>query len=160
MNRSKVFQPLIPLTKNLLFIFSLLMMLLTFKGCDLFEDEEHCQYETNESRIWDHEKHFTENFIGEDADWATYYLIFNHSSKPEDANFTIDNVCPLGALAINIKIIQKKDTIGLLNHWYNGSIFEIKTLNNGQKIYNHVKSFAFRISGNDFISYDLDTKTI
>ena len=36
----------------LLYLSLLIYSAFGFPGCELFEDEEHCQYEANESKIW------------------------------------------------------------------------------------------------------------
>lgn len=158
MERSKKILNLSRLVKQFLFFTWLVLSLVTFKGCDLFGDEEHCQYESNESRIWLPDQHFSDNAIyihkPSGSDFALYFLCFNHLNTFEKF-FVIENVCPLGALAVNIKITQK-DNIGL-EHFYAGTIYEvlsIKGKNHNQKL----KTFFFRISGNEYISYDDKTK--
>lgn len=156
MNDPKLHHELRLFSKNLLLVFSLFILLITFQGCDLFGDEEHCQYETVESKIWLQGQHpafykfrIDENFFGHQE----IFFEFNHSSNPFESNFHISNSCPYGAIGINIKIKEKG--LGAENvHSYYGHIYELKNIG-GKKIYNHVQGISFRkISENEYISYD------
>jgi hypothetical protein len=86
-------------------------MLITFKGCDLFGDEEHCQYETTESKIWTPANHFLNPTQYEPEPYYVYFE-FNLGSNFYQRSFQINNVCPLGAIAFKVKVFEKESIIG------------------------------------------------
>lgn len=111
MNYSKVFLFLIIVAKNLSFFSLTFLIVLTFNGCDLFGDEEHCQYEAQESKIWTPSNHFVR---GEQYASKPYYVEFefNLGNNFYQRNFQINNVCPLGAIATKIRLFEKESIIG------------------------------------------------
>jgi hypothetical protein len=76
-------------------------------GCDLFEDEEHCQYDVTESKIW---------VSGQDPAFgvsdSSVTFVFNRSTIPEDRSYQIYNVCPLGAVVLNARLKEKGSIFG------------------------------------------------
>lgn len=155
MNYSKVFRTIIFFLKipALILLFSLFAI--GFTGCELL-DEDHCQYETTESRIWYPDKHPSYYYVKYDENLHYSHKIlfeFNHSSDPFESNFQINNSCPYGALGVNIKITEKDLGIDEV-HAYYGYIFEVQIVK-GKKVYKEVESFKFnRISENELISSD------
>lgn len=160
MERSKKILTLSRLIKQLLFFTWLVVLLVTFKGCDLFGDEEHCQYETVESKIWYPDQHpaFYKYRIDENLfSHHEIFFEFNHSSNPFESNFHISNSCPYGVIGINIKI-KEKGLGAEYVHSYYGYIYEVKNIG-GKKIYDHVETIFFKeIPENEYISYNAFTK--
>jgi len=70
-----------------------------FKGCDFFE-EDHCLYETNESRIWTPDNN--------PAVAANYGVTFKFErSASINSIFKIENCCPYGALNVKVNIFEE-----------------------------------------------------
>jgi len=86
--------------KNLIYFLSLFFLLILFKGCDLF-DEEHCLYETNESRIWT-----PDNYPAVAANYGVTFKFERSASI--NSIYKIENCCPYGALNIKVNIYEKQ----------------------------------------------------
>lgn len=113
-----------------LYLFFLLCCILGFPGCDLFEDEEHCQYTSNESKYWTPSKNpaVAENIPG---NWYIYFAFersFNLNSL-----FRIENSCPIGVIDLKVNIFEYLYIKKPLIYWL--SIYEIKNVK-GKKIKN------------------------
>jgi hypothetical protein len=76
--------------------------LLSLSGCDLFGDEDKCQYETTESKIWSP----TRDVAYSPRDSSVTFC-FNRSGVLYERSFQINNVCPFGAVAVKINIKEK-----------------------------------------------------
>ena len=85
-----------------LYLFFLLYSAFGFPGCELFGDEEHCQYESNESKIWTPDQYPA--FSQRDT---SVTFVFSRDGNLFQRSFKIENVCPLGALGVKVRIIEK-----------------------------------------------------
>jgi hypothetical protein len=92
----------------ILFIFA---FSISFSSCDLFGDDEHCQYEANESKIWTPSNHFV---YVQDYSSNPYYIMFefNLGSNFYKRSFQLNNVCPFGAIAVKVRLFEKESIIG------------------------------------------------
>lgn len=93
------------LFKNLIYFFPLFFLLILFKGCELI-DEEHCLYETNESRIWTPGN----NPAGaeEGAGDSFWFINFGFDrSYGFNRLFKIENSCPFGVIEFKVNIVEK-----------------------------------------------------
>lgn len=156
MNYSKDFKIIVVLLKIKFLLLLLSIFSLGIIGCELIDDE-HCQYETNESRIWYPDQHPSYYFVEYDENLHYDHKIlfeFNYSSDAFQSNFNIDNSCPYGALALNIKITEKDLGIDEVHSYY-GDIFEVQTVKE-KKVYKKIDNFKFnRISEKELISADI-----
>lgn len=138
-----------------LFVFSVFVL---FSGCELLDDE-HCQYETTESKIWTPEQNASYYYVQYDENLSYTHKIqftFNHSSNSFESNFQVTNACPYGALGIKIKITEKDFGIEEVHSYY-GNIFEVQTVK-GKTIFKKISAFKFeRISEKEFKSVDFLT---
>jgi hypothetical protein len=75
---------------------------LCFSSCDLFTDEDKCQVETTESRIWLPDRDIAYSPID-----SSVSFVFSREGVLYKRSFQIDNVCPLGALGVKINIKEK-----------------------------------------------------
>jgi hypothetical protein len=71
-------------------------------GCDLFGDDEYCQFEAKESKIWN---------SGTNVNYAPgdtcVSFVFNRGDNVSQRCFQLENVCPLGPLAVRITLTEK-----------------------------------------------------
>jgi hypothetical protein len=110
---------------------------ISLTGCDLFGDEEHCQYETNESKIWNPANNpaVAENIPG------NYYIYFAFErSLNLNSLFRIENSCPIGVIDLKVNIVEKLFIKKPLIYWL--AIYNIKNVK-GKKIKNIYANKAF-----------------
>lgn len=88
------------------FILYQLMMVgivaLCFSSCDLFTEEDKCQVETSESRIWSPDRDVP--YAPSDSSVS---FVFSRDGNLYNRSFQIENVCPFGALGVKINIKEK-----------------------------------------------------
>jgi hypothetical protein len=73
-----------------------------WSGCDLFGDEEHCQSEANDSKLW-----LPDRDVAFSPRDSSVTFCFNRSDNLYNRCYQINNVCPFGALGVQIKINEK-----------------------------------------------------
>ncbi|MBK7096689.1 MAG: hypothetical protein IPH57_17105 [Saprospiraceae bacterium] len=106
-------------------------------GCDLFGDEEHCLYTSNESKIWTPGNNPAVADYGNiespdyKADYYNVYFAFNRTSGVNSL-FKIENSCPVGVIDFKVNIVEKLfiDTKPFV---YNFAVYQIKVVK-GKKI--------------------------
>lgn len=95
---------------------------MTFKGCGLFGDDEHCVNESiaSETLFIDDQKH---NYtVKTEEDWIGGFpiigYIYNINLYSEQKLFQIPNVCPFGFVGLKINISEKNETSPVLQSYY------------------------------------------
>jgi hypothetical protein len=91
----------------------LLSVSISFTSCNILGDDEHCQYETLESKIW---TPGTNPALGYFSLSSPPYRPFNVAFIFSRVNhyssfFKIDNACPYNAIALDIKVKTKPGSI-------------------------------------------------
>ena len=86
--------------KYLNYFFFFLVLSLSMNGCDLFEDEEHCQYTSNESKIWTPSNNPAVAIKDQDNRYTIYFCF--ERSLNTNSLFKLENVCPFGFIDLNI----------------------------------------------------------
>ena len=121
----------------LLYLLLLIYSAIGFPGCDLFGDEEHCLYTTNESKIWTpgNNPAVAEygSFESDDykEDFFNVYFAFNRTSGVNSL-FKIENSCPIGIIDFKVNIVEKL-FINIKPFVYRLAIYQIKVVR-GKKI--------------------------
>jgi hypothetical protein len=153
MNYSKALTTVIRTIGKFFFALFVLSVFVLFSRCELLDDE-HCQYETTESKIWTPDQNTSKYYVQYDENLSYTHKIqftFNHSSNSFESNFQVTNACPYGALRIKIKITEKDFGVDEVHSYY-GNIFEVRNVK-GKTIYKKVETFQFlRISEKEFRS--------
>ena len=115
-------------------------MLITFKGCELLGDDEHCLYDTVESKIWTPGTYPAVGHISPgEPPYRSFGVIFCFSRGSFNSSFfKIDNACPYNAIVLDIKV---KTKTGAFDNFetFKVSVSKITTVK-GKKISNQVFS--------------------
>jgi hypothetical protein len=109
-----------------------------FPGCELFEDEEHCQYETNESKIWNPANNPAVAVKDEENRYHIYFCF--ERSFNTNSFFKLENVCPFGFIDLKVNIVEKPDISYPLDYLL--EIYKIENIK-GKKIKNRLFSKIF-----------------
>ena len=104
----------------------------SLSGCDIFGDEDKCQYETTESRVWQSGRDVA--FSPRDT---SVTFCFNRSGVLSERSFQINNVCPLGVLAVKVDLKEKGSflppqpthyRILLVEYFENNNLYKIRSI--------------------------------
>ncbi len=136
MNDPKLHHELRLFSKNLLLVFSLFILLITFQGCDLFGDEEHCKNEVILTKTWNSSGDI---FFDRFPENSYIYFLFGYTATPNNM-FKIPKACPFGTIAIRINISEKKDIYR--PDYYKILIYKVENIK-GKDIYTFVTKSSF-----------------
>ncbi|MBK7096688.1 MAG: hypothetical protein IPH57_17100 [Saprospiraceae bacterium] len=110
--------------KYLNYFFFFLVLSLSMNGCDLFEDEEHCQYTSNESKIWTPSNNPAVAIKDQDNRYTIYFCF--ERSLNTNSLFKLENVCPFGFIDLKVNIVEKP---GIPRPYaYNLEIYKIENI--------------------------------
>jgi hypothetical protein len=109
-----------------LYLLLLIFSAFGFPGCELFVDEEHCQYETTESKIWTPDQ-YPAYAPGD----TSVTFVFSRDVNLFQRSFKIENVCPLGALGVKVRIIEKGSILPPQPKNYRLLLVEVVSKNEG-----------------------------
>ncbi len=87
---------------QLLNFFMAASVILLLSDCELFGDEEHCQNQTVESKIWT-----PSSYPALAPRDTAVSFVFNRDANLKARSFQIKNVCPFGVIGFKVKIKER-----------------------------------------------------